>query len=80
MNLLLAAGVFVNTAVGDWVWARYGMAVADRRAAVASVFAILIILVGAAAVLAYTENHWMLIPAALGAGAGTYFTIRRHAR
>ena len=78
-TLLLALGVFATVAVGDWVWTRYSMAVASRHAHHAAVFAVLIVLVGAVSTLAYVDNHLMILPAALGAWVGTFFTVRKHA-
>lgn len=78
MNTALTALlVFASVTAGDWVWARYAIAVQGRHALKASAMAVGIILVGAVSTVAYVEDHRMVVPAVLGAFVGTYFTVRR---
>jgi uncharacterized membrane protein YfcA len=69
-------GVFLLTAVLDFVWARYTAHVGAARAIAASLYASFIFSVGGLVTVAYTVNHWLLVPAALGAFLGTYVAVR----
>jgi hypothetical protein len=60
----------------DICWAKYIMAAADRRAGAAALYSGGIVLGGAVVTLAYVDSAWNLIPASLGAIAGTYWTVR----
>jgi hypothetical protein len=67
--------VFVALAVLDFVWARYTMAITDKRALAAGGYAIVILALGGFSVISYTTDHWLLIPACSGAFVGTYFAV-----
>lgn len=68
--------VFIATTIADILWARYGLAVAARAVAPAAAWSIGIVLLGAFTVSEYTTNHWLIIPAALGAGLGTVWGLK----
>jgi hypothetical protein len=53
------------------------MHAADRRAAAAACWGVLIFLFGAVAVTAYIDDPIYLMPAGAGAWIGTYATVRR---
>jgi hypothetical protein len=74
MKPLLA---FVAMIAVDMLWAKYIMAASDRRAFAAAAYSCGIVLGGAVVTLAYVDNPWNLIPACLGAMAGTYWCVRR---
>jgi hypothetical protein len=74
---MIAALSFLAMIAVDIMWARYIMAAADRRAGSAALYSGGIVLGGAAVTLAYVDSPWNLIPACLGAVAGTYWTVRR---
>jgi hypothetical protein len=74
VNALLA---FVTMIGVDMLWAAYIMAASDRHAARAALYSGGIVLGGAVVTLLYVESAWNLIPATLGAVAGTYWTVRR---
>lgn len=65
----------VNVAL-DVVWAKYTIAVGARRPVVSSFWAFNIIVVGGVSTLMIVDNPYLLIPAAVGAYVGTYFTVK----
>lgn len=69
--------VFFAVAVVDVLWALYMGSVARKQAFWAATWSSLIILLGAFSVVQYTQDHWMLAPAMLGAFIGTHFTVSR---
>jgi hypothetical protein len=56
----------------DAAWAAYIASVKAGSALEAAAWALGLFLFGAFAVLGYTRNRWLVIPAALGAFAGTF--------
>jgi hypothetical protein len=75
-----AAAVFVAVAALDFVWAYYTRYVNDGRAVCAGFAAILIMLLGGTAVIGYTADPWMLIPAGVGAFVGTFTAVKMGAK
>ena len=75
-----AAIVLGATFVLDLVWAEYIRAIADEKAALGSFHAGLIIMLGAVSTILYVGDNLMVLPAAAGAAAGTYFSIWRKRR
>lgn len=65
----------INVAL-DVVYAKYTIATTARRPVEAGLWATAIILVGAASIVLYTNNYWLVIPAAAGAFVGTYYTVK----
>jgi hypothetical protein len=61
----------------DFVFAEYTRATADSRAVKAAAWAAAIILLTGFVTTAYVGNIWLLIPASLGAFAGTWLSVRR---
>ncbi len=70
--------VFTALFVLDYIWARYTVAVGDQLAVRAAVYATAIMALNGYAAIGYTQNPWLLIPAAAGAFIGTYFAISKH--
>lgn len=68
--------VFVAMTVLDFIWAVYTKSVSDNKPLLASAFAVGIVVVGAFVTISYVANHWMLIPAGLGAFAGTWIAVQ----
>ena len=68
---------FVAMVGVDALWAAYILAASDRRALPAALYSGGIVLCSAVVTLLYVESAWNLIPATLGAVAGTYWTVRR---
>lgn len=68
--------VFCAVAALDFVWALYTVAVTEKRHWCAGLHAGIIIALSGAAAIGYTQNHWLLIPAALGAFCGTMLAVK----
>lgn len=65
------AGVFALMFAVDWAWAAYMNAVTRGRALSAGLHSVVLFLLGAFNVLAFTANPALLAPGALGAFLGT---------
>jgi hypothetical protein len=68
--------VFFTMIAVDYFWGVYIKAMANHQAMKASIFSAFIMLSGAFTAINYIENHWMLIPAALGGAIGTYISAK----
>jgi hypothetical protein len=68
--------VFLAMFALDFIWARYTAAMVDKRPHLASVYAVGIVATNGVVVVSYTSDPWMLLPAALGAYAGTWAAVR----
>lgn len=68
--------VFAVCAAMDFAWAVYIRHTADSHAFLSASWAVMVFLLGAIGIIAYTENHWLLIPACAGCFAGTYLAVR----
>lgn len=68
--------VFLAVAALDFVWARYTKYVNDGKPVHAGISAIIIMVLGGTAVIGYTSDPWLLIPAGAGAFVGTYGAVR----
>lgn len=79
MNPLIALAVFTSAAILDVVWARYTIAVTDRRPLRAANLAVALYAFGAYGILVYTEEPAYIVPMAAGSWAGTYIAVRRGA-
>lgn len=75
MDTVQFISVAIAMAVVDWAWARYSMALADRRAFAGAVWAVLILLPSAFTIVSYVHDPRMLLPAAIGAFVGTYVSV-----
>ena len=67
---------FVAVTVVDIFYTYYIKSVNDNRAMVAGFWGAVVWLFGSLAVINYTSNHWLLIPACLGAFCGTWIGIK----
>ncbi len=76
INWLEAALIFLATTASDILWVFYIRRTSEGKAIAAAAFSSLIVLLGGLVVLAYVDNMWYLIPAALGAFIGTIITIK----
>lgn len=61
----------------DWIYAKYTKAVGSGHPAMAGVLAAGIISLTGIATVSYVADHWLLIPAALGAFCGTWVAMRK---
>ena len=68
--------VFFALFFTDVFYTYYLKAVIEDIALVSSVWGVIVFLVASVAVINYTVDHWLLIPACLGAFFGTYVGIR----
>jgi general stress protein CsbA len=73
--MIRALLVFAAVAILDFVWARYTFAMTARRSFGAALYASVLILLSGSAAVGYTQNHWLLIPAAAGAFIGTLVAV-----
>lgn len=69
--------VFVAMAVLDFFWADYTASIAGKKSHRASFMAVLIILFSGFVTTSYVADKWLLIPAGMGAYAGTWLSIWR---
>jgi hypothetical protein len=72
-NILL---VFFANVVNDILIAFYIRRTAEGKAIQASILSGIIMMIVAISVVHYVENHWYLIPVALGCFIGTYIAIK----
>ena len=68
---MTALFVFIAVFALDFVWARYTLAMTGKRRWAAGSYGALIIVLAGVAQIGYTSDPWLLVPAALGAFAGT---------
>lgn len=66
---------FFAVVVLDIVNTYYLQSITNHKPFLASFWAVIVTFVGAYAVINYTSNHMMLIPALLGAFVGTYIAM-----
>ena len=66
----------------DILYVYFLKAIQDDRPAQATFWSVLVTLTASITVISYTEDHWALIPALLGAAVGTYggMVLRRRQR
>jgi len=76
INWLEVILIFLATAVSDVLWVFYIRRTSKGKAISAASFSAMIVLLGGLVVLAYVDNMWYLIPAAIGAFVGTIITIK----
>lgn len=66
---------FLCLAATDICWAVYVSKVSEKNPHKSALWSLGLFLTGGMAVISYTENHWLLIPAALGAYVGTFIGV-----
>ena len=76
VTVLRTLSVFLAAAVGDLTWTRWTLCCNRHRSLEAAAWGVGIVVLGATWVTAYVDNFWYVVPAALGAGLGTYLTVR----
>lgn len=67
--------VLVSMLMADYFWARWSFYVAAKNACAAAGFSMLIVGASGFCVVEYTANHWLIIPAAIGAALGTFIAV-----
>ena len=68
---MLYAAVFVGMAVQDFVWAFYTLALTRHQSIRAGLYAGVLIAIGGFVTVGYIADHWLLLPAVIGAIGGT---------
>jgi hypothetical protein len=66
---------FAAMLLTDLAWARYTIAANHHAPLEAAAWAVALFLLGALTVLGYTRDKWLLVPATLGAAAGTFLGV-----
>lgn len=77
--LLAAPAVFASMVACDLCWARYVRHASDGSRWLAGFWAVGLFAAGAFSVVSYVDNHWLLIPAALGSFTGTVAGVKAKA-
>lgn len=75
--MIKTAIVFAALFALDLVWARYTVAITDRRKLLAGIYASAIIALSGYAAINYVHDPWMLLPAMAGAFCGTIVGIKK---
>ena len=76
MNVMSFIVTFIAVTVVDYFYTFYLKSVNENKALKAGFWGAVIWLIGSIAVIEYTANHWLLIPACMGAFVGTYIGIK----
>jgi len=75
VDVWIAAGVMVTTAITDAAYVRFTTAVAGRRKLAAANLGALLYLLSAFAVISYTQNWVYVVFAAAGSWIGAYVSM-----
>jgi uncharacterized membrane protein YfcA len=67
---------FLAMFIVDILYSYYIKAIQDEEALKAGLWAGTVYAIASVSVINFTINHWLIIPAALGAALGTYVGIR----
>jgi uncharacterized membrane protein YfcA len=67
---------FLALFVTDIFYTYYLKAVHNNQSIIASSWAVIVYITASVAVINYTTNHWLLIPAGLGAFCGTWVGMK----
>jgi len=76
--ILTTITVFAAVFFADIIWVFYIKYVALSEALKASVTAVILYVLTAVVIIAYTSNIWYLVPACFGGFFGTYVAIKLH--
>jgi uncharacterized membrane protein YfcA len=60
----------------DIFYTYYLRSIQNERALAASIWAVMVFVIASVAVINYTTDHWLLIPACMGAFCGTWVGMR----
>lgn len=80
MLALQCLAAFVALFITDLCWAVYIEQVKRGNALNSALWSVFLFLTGASAVISYTTDPWLLIPAAAGAFAGTFAGVVKNRR
>jgi ABC-type Fe3+-siderophore transport system permease subunit len=76
MTVMSFIVTFIAVTVVDIFYTYYIKSVNDNKAEIAGFWGAVVWLFGSIAVIEYTSNHWLLIPACMGAFCGTWIGIK----
>jgi len=76
--IITIISVFAAVFFADIIWVFYIKYVAQSEALKASVTAVILYVLSAIVIIAYTSNIWYLVPASIGGFFGTYAAIKLH--
>jgi len=68
--------VFLAMTLTDVLFALYVRRASQGRAIYAAIFSLLIMMNAGYVTVSYVGNHWMIIPAGLGAFVGTFLAVK----
>jgi uncharacterized membrane protein YfcA len=60
----------------DWLYAKYTIAASGKQALTSALYAAGIFSTAGFVTVAYNRDPWLLLPAVVGAFAGTYIAVR----
>ena len=68
--------VFLSMFIVDVLYAIYLKSIENNKPIFASFMAMIVFFVASIATIGYVDNHWLLIPACIGAFAGTWVGVK----
>lgn len=80
MNFWHAVIVALSAGVADIIWAQWSIHTSRLSPARSAIAAIGILLIGIVSIDAYIASRLYVVPAAVGGGIGTYWTVKRERR
>ncbi len=76
--IITVISVFAAVFFVDIIWVFYIKYVSKSEAIKSSITAVILYILSAVVIIAYTSNNWYLIPASCGGFFGTYVAIKLH--
>jgi uncharacterized membrane protein YfcA len=76
MSVMSFIVTFIAVFVVDIFYTYYLKSINENKALTAGFWGAVVWLIGSIAVIEYTTNHWLLIPACIGAFCGTFVGIK----
>lgn len=76
MSVMSFIVTFIAVFVVDIFYTYYLKSINENKALTAGFWGAVVWLIGSIAVIEYTANHWLLIPACIGAFCGTWVGIK----
>ena len=73
---LLSILIFLADLIVSFAWTECIKAIGERKAIKSGLWAGFITLSGAFTIINYTSDNWLLIPAVIGGGIGTYLSVK----
>jgi hypothetical protein len=68
--------IFILVIFVDFIWTACIFHISKNNAIKASFYSVLLTLIGNIVTIIYVEDHWMIIPSALGAFIGTFLSVK----